>query len=59
MPFRDQLPYVVAMIELDEGPMMMTNITDCLVDDVYIGMPVEASFVTADDGIGVTFFRPL
>ncbi len=58
-PFCDQLPYVVAMIELDEGPMMMTNITDCLVDDVSIGMPVEASFVIVDDGIGVTFFRPL
>jgi uncharacterized protein len=57
-PFRDELPYVVAMIELAEGPMMMSNVTDCTADDVHIGMPVEAHFVTADDGIGVPFFRP-
>jgi len=57
-PFRDELPYVVAMIELDEGPMMMSNVTHCAPDDVRIGMAVEAYFVTADDDIGVPFFRP-
>ena len=57
-PFRDELPYVVAMIELAEGPMMMSNVTDCAADDVHVGMPVEAHFVTADDEIGVPFFRP-
>ena len=57
-PFRDELPYVVAMIELAEGPMMMSNVTDCAADDVHVGMPVEAHFVTADEGIGVPFFRP-
>ena len=44
-PFRDELPYVVAMVKLDEGPMMMGNITGCEVDDVTIGMPVEAYVV--------------
>ena len=57
-PFRDELPYVVAMIELAEGPMMMSNVTGCAADDVTIGMSVEAHFVTAEDGIAVPFFRP-
>ena len=44
-PFRDELPYVVAMIKLEEGPMMMGNITGCAVDDVTVGMPVRAYVV--------------
>jgi uncharacterized OB-fold protein len=57
-PFRDELPYVVAMIELDEGPMLMSNVTDCPVHDVRIGLLVEAHFVPAAENIGVPFFRP-
>jgi uncharacterized OB-fold protein len=57
-PFRDELPYVVAMVDLDEGVRIMSNITDCPVEDVRIGLPVEAHFVTAADDIGVPFFRP-
>ena len=57
-PFRDELPYVVAMIELDEGVKMMTNLTDCDVDDVHIGMAVEAYAEKVEDGLGVLFWRP-
>jgi uncharacterized OB-fold protein len=58
-PFKDELPYVVAMIELDEGVRMMGNVTDCPVDRVHVGMPVEAYAVAAADGVGVPFWRPL
>lgn len=57
-PFRDELPYVVAMVELEEGPLMMGNVTDCQVDDVHVGMPVEVHFVKVDDEVGVAFWRP-
>ena len=57
-PFKDELPYVVAMIELDEGVKMMTNLTDCDVDDVHIGMAVEAYAEKVEDGLGVLFWRP-
>ena len=40
-PFRDELPYVVAMIELEEGVRMLSNVTDVDPDEVYIGMAVE------------------
>lgn len=57
-PFKDELPYVVAMIELEEGVRMMGNVTGCDVEAVRIGMPVEAYAVLAAPGIGVTFWRP-
>lgn len=57
-PFRDELPYVVAMVELQEGPMMMGNVTGCDPDTVRIDMPVEAYFVRAADEVGITMWRP-
>ena len=57
-PFRDELPYVIAMIELEEGPLMFGNVTDCDVDDVTIGTPVEVWFTKAADDVGVASWRP-
>ncbi len=57
-PFVDELPYVVAMIELDEGVLMMGNVTGRPVDEVRIGMPVEVYMVEAEPGLGVPFWRP-
>ncbi len=56
--FREELPYVVAMVELDEGPMMMGNVTDCDPEAVSIGMPVEVHFVRVDDDTGIPYWRP-
>ena len=57
-PFRDQLPYVVAIVELAEGPRMMGSLTGVAVEDVYVGMPVEAYVVEAEEGVGVPMWRP-
>jgi uncharacterized protein len=57
-PFRDELPYPIAMVELEEGPLIMGAITDCDVDDVRIGMPVEVHFLKAADDIGIPYWRP-
>jgi hypothetical protein len=48
--FRDELPYVLAYVELDEGVRLLTNIVGCSPEDVRIGMPVEVLFddVTAE-----------
>jgi uncharacterized OB-fold protein len=56
-PFSEELPYVVAMIELDEGVRMMTNVTGCPVEDVHIGMRVEAYAERVEDGVGILFWR--
>jgi len=37
-------PYNVAIVELEEGPRMHTNIVGCAIDEIYVGMPVELVF---------------
>ena len=39
-----RVPYVLALVELAEGPTMMSNIVDCEPDAVAIGMPVQVTF---------------
>ena len=57
--FRDKVPYVVAMVDLDEGARMMGNVIGCEVEEVFIGMPVEAVLVKASEGIGMPLWRPV
>ena len=56
-PFRDELPYVVAMVELDEGPLIMGNVTDCDPEAVQIDAPVTVHFVRAADDVGIPYWR--
>jgi uncharacterized OB-fold protein len=39
--FEEQKPYVIAIIQLDEGPMVTAQLTDIASDDVTIGLRVE------------------
>lgn len=56
--FRDALPYVVAYVQLEEGPQLLTNIVDCDPESVSIGMPVRVDFVSTEGGLGVPRFVP-
>ena len=42
-------PYVVALVELDEGPRLISNIVGCAPEEVAIDMPVEVRFEQAGD----------
>jgi uncharacterized protein len=59
--FVDELPYVVAMVELDEGPRMMTNIIGVEPDPehVKIGMPVELVYDRVTDEVTLPKFKPV
>ncbi|MFV0524452.1 MAG: Zn-ribbon domain-containing OB-fold protein [Acidimicrobiales bacterium] len=46
--FAEACPYVLAYVELDEGPRLLTNIVDCDPDTVTVGMAVTARFVPVD-----------
>ncbi len=56
-PFKDELPYAVAIVELEEGVRMMGTITGCLADAVHIGQRVEAYAVECEEGLAVPFWR--
>ncbi len=42
--FKEDLPYVVALVDIEEGPRMLSNIRGCPPEEVEIGMPVELSW---------------
>ena len=56
--FREELPYVLAIVELAEGPRLMTNIVGCAPDAVRIGMPVEVVFDDVTPEVTLPRFRP-
>jgi hypothetical protein len=58
-PFDQLVPYVVALVDLDEGPRMMTNIVDCDADSVTIGQRVAVDFAGEVEGIALPFFHPV
>ena len=53
------VPYVVAIIDMEDDYHMLSNITDCEPDEVSIGMPVEVWFDDMAPGISLPKFRPL
>ena len=56
--YKDDIPYVVAIIQLDEGPRMESNIIGCKVEDVKIDMPVEVCFNDVTEEISLPKFKP-
>ena len=57
--FADELPYVTAIVELDEGPHLLTNIVDCSPDAVTCGMKVTVAWDEVVGGIVLPKFKPL
>ena len=57
--WKDDLPYNVAYVKLDEGPLLVSNIIDCSNEDLYIGMPVEVIFEDVTEDITLPKFRPI
>ena len=56
-PFHSWLPYVVALVELEEGPRLVTNIVGCEPREVTVGQRVEVVFEKIDDAVTLPKFR--
>jgi len=52
------VPYVYALIELEEGPVMVSNVVGCDPKDVYIDMPVQVVFEEINDAYTIPLFAP-
>ncbi|MGY1498729.1 Zn-ribbon domain-containing OB-fold protein [Streptomyces sp. QTS52] len=52
-PFGERTPYVAAVVDLDEGPRMMTEVVDGTEGELRVGMGLEVAFRE-----GVPVFRP-
>ena len=53
-----EIPYAIAIIDVDEGYQMMTNIIDVDPSTLEVGQRVEVSFHKMNDEITMPYFRP-
>ena len=53
-----EVPYTVAIVELEEGWHMLSNLVDVAPEDVAIGMPLEVTFERKSDEITLPYFKP-
>ena len=51
-------PVMAALVDLDEGIRVVSNLTDVAKEDVRIGMRLEVHFVATEGGAQVPVFRP-
>jgi uncharacterized OB-fold protein len=56
--FADEVPYVVAVIELEEGPRILSNIVGLPPDKVVCGMPVALHLEARGEGVLIPQFAP-
>ncbi len=54
-----EFPLPVALIDLEEGTRIVSNVVGCPPEDVHIGMPVEASVDAVGDELKLPLFRPV
>ena len=57
--FEPDVPYVVAWIDLEEGPRMISNVIGCPVEDAKIGTKVSVVFEQQSPEIWLPKFKPL
>jgi uncharacterized protein len=53
------VPYVMADIQLAEGPKMISNVVGCKPEDVKIGMKVQVTFDDVTEAVSLPKFKPV
>jgi uncharacterized OB-fold protein len=56
--FADDVPQLLAVVELDEGPRLTTTLVDVEPEQVTVGMAVEPVFDHGGDGVTLLRYRP-
>jgi uncharacterized OB-fold protein len=52
-------PYAIALIDIDDGWRMLSNVVDCDPSEVTVGMPVSVTWEPLPDGRHLPLFSPL
>ncbi|TMA79037.1 MAG: Zn-ribbon domain-containing OB-fold protein [Deltaproteobacteria bacterium] len=55
--FAAEVPYAVVVVKLEEGPKLTSNVVDCPLDEIAIGMPVEVVFEELSPEVTLPKFR--
>lgn len=56
--FLEEVPYVYALVQLNEGPRMISNVVECDIDDVRVDMPLTVVFDDATPEWTLVKFKP-
>lgn len=56
--FAADAPYAVVAVELEEGPRVTSNLVDCPLEGIRVGMPVEVVFDDVTEEVTLPKFRP-
>jgi uncharacterized protein len=56
--FTDQAPYAIAIVELEDGTRITTQVVDCEINDIAIGKKVKIEFrkITEDGNSGAIYY---
>ncbi len=57
-PWPQRVPYVAAVVELEEGPKMMTHLVECDESELSVGMALTLDFEDLDDELTIAVFKP-
>ncbi|MBX7234425.1 MAG: OB-fold domain-containing protein [Caldilineales bacterium] len=57
--FAADMPFVIAIVRLEEGVQMMTNIVECELDALHSEMPVTVTFEQLTETVTLPKFKPL
>jgi uncharacterized OB-fold protein len=57
-PWPERVPYVAAVVDLEEGPRAMTNVVDCEPEGLRVDLPLQVTFRATRDEVTLPVFRP-
>ena len=59
--FEEEVPYAIAVVQLDEGPRMMTNIVGVgnTPENLVLDMPLEVTFEDVAEDVTIPKWKPL
>lgn len=57
--WREKVPYTVALVDLEEGVTMISNVVGVPPDEVHVGQSVAVVFEAATPEIAIPQFRPV
>ena len=53
-----KVPYNVALVELDEGPIVLSNVIGIDNAELAVGLPVAVAFEAVDESLSIPVFTP-
>ena len=55
----DQVPYIITLVELEEGVRLVSGIPPGMEVELKVGMPLQCKVIQYDDRFALPYFLPL